>query len=102
MFKASAAREPRYTLYVYVNRIHSGCVVSEVLSIRVPRELKRALKELEGVFDWRREVIKFLEERVRYYRRLLLLQEFEKKLEMHPVLPRGAAVEAIRGDRDSR
>ncbi len=76
--------------------------MSEVLSIRVPRELKRALRELEGVFDWRREVVEFLEERVKYYKRLMLLRELDERLGGHPVLPRGAAVEAIRGDRDGR
>ena len=72
------------------------------MSIRVPRELKKALRELEDVFDWRREVVEFLEERVRYYRRLRVLREIDEKLAGHPVLPRGAAVEAVRVDRDSR
>ena len=76
--------------------------MSEVLSIRVPRELKKALRELEDVFDWRREIIEFLEERVRYYKRLKVLEELDERLAVHPVLPRGSAVEAVRSDRDSR
>ncbi len=75
--------------------------MSEVLSIRVPRELKRRMMALKGLVDWRREIIEFLEERVRYYERLLALREAEELLRGHPILPRGTAVRMVREDRDS-
>ncbi len=76
--------------------------MSEVLSIRVPRELKRRLEALKGEVDWRSEIIRFLEERVAYYERLRALRELEEALASHPELPRGTAARLVREDRDSR
>ncbi len=75
--------------------------MSEVLSIRVPRELKRRMEALKGRVDWRREIIKFLEERVKYYERLVALEEVEEVLRGHRSLPRGVAAAMVREDRDS-
>ena len=75
--------------------------MSEVLSIRVPRGLKRRMEALRGTVDWRSEIVKFLEERVRYYERLQALKEVEELLEGHPELPRGTAAASVREDRDS-
>ncbi|WP_167827812.1 CopG family transcriptional regulator [Pyrolobus fumarii] len=75
--------------------------MSEVLSIRVPRDLKKRMMALRDVVDWRREIIAFLEERVRYYERLVALREAEELLRGHPVLPRGMVVRMVREDRDS-
>ncbi len=51
--------------------------------------------------DWRREILEFLEERVKYYERLAALEEAARLLEKHPVLPRGLAAGMVRRDRDS-
>ncbi len=75
--------------------------MSEVLSIRVPRELKRRMEALRGRVDWRGEIVRFLEERVKYYERLVALEEITALLEKHPVLPRGVAAGMVRSDRDS-
>ena len=75
--------------------------MSAVLSIRIPRELKRKLEELSSMVDWRREIIEFLSERVKYYRRLRALQHVEQILQKHPELPRGTAARLVREDRDS-
>lgn len=75
--------------------------MSEVLSIRVPRGLKRRMEALRGTVDWRSEIIRFLEERVRYYERLQALREVEELLKGHPVVPRGTAAASVREDRDS-
>lgn len=74
--------------------------MSEVLSIRIPRRLKEEMEELRDIVDWRREILGFLEERVRYYRRLRALREAEEVLSRHPVLPRGAGWRSVREDRD--
>ena len=76
--------------------------MSEVLSIRIRRDLKRQMKELEGIVNWKEEITRFLEERVRYYRRLLALKRVHEILTRHPLLPRGSATESVREDRDSR
>ena len=75
--------------------------MSEVLSIRVPRSLKREIEKLKGVVNWREEIVGFLERRVRYYRRLMLVKQVHEILEHHPTLPEGSAARAVREDRDS-
>jgi len=75
--------------------------VSEVLSIRVPRELKRRLEALRDMVDWRSEIVKFLEERVEYYEKLKAIREIEELMKSHPELPRGLAAGSVREDRDS-
>ncbi|BES81746.1 hypothetical protein PABY_13130 [Pyrodictium abyssi] len=75
--------------------------VSEVLSIRVPRELKKRLEALKDTVDWRSEIVRFLEERVEYYERLKAIREIEEMMKNHPELPRGFAARSVREDRDS-
>lgn len=75
--------------------------MSTVLSIRVPRRLKEEMDRLRSLVDWREEIVRFLEERVKYYKRRLVLEEIRRELERHPLLPRGAAVRSVREDRDS-
>ena len=75
--------------------------MSEVLSIRIPRVLKKEIEELKKVVDWRKEIITFLEQRVKYYRKLVVLKQVSEILERHPTLPKGAAVHVVREDRDS-
>jgi len=75
--------------------------MSEVLSIRIPKELKKEIKELRDVVNWREEITMFLERRVRYYKKLETIRRAHKILEKHPELPRGSAVKTVRGDRDS-
>ena len=75
--------------------------MSEVLSIRIPRELKKRMEALRGIVDWKREIIEFLEQRVRHYEKIAALEEVRAMLEKHPVLPRGTAEAMVREDRDS-
>jgi len=75
--------------------------MSEVFSIRIPRELKRRLERLRGVVDWRSEVVSFLEGRVKYYERVLALRKINELISKHPEVPKGFATESVRGDRDS-
>lgn len=74
--------------------------MSEVLGIRIPRELKKAMEELKDV-DWRKEIVEFLWKRVEMYKRLKVLKEVRKVLETVPEAPRGVATSLVRGDRDS-
>ncbi|RLF13097.1 MAG: CopG family transcriptional regulator [Thermoprotei archaeon] len=75
--------------------------MSEVLSIRIPKRLKEELDELKGLIDVKSEVIRFLEERVKTYRRLKVLREIHEALEAHPRVPSGLAAKLVREDRDS-
>jgi len=75
--------------------------MSEVLSIRIPRKLKKELEELKDVIDWKKEIIEFLEARIRMYKRAKLLEEIHRVLEKHPTIPEGYATRSVREDRDS-
>jgi len=75
--------------------------VSTVLSIRIPKRLKEEMEELKDVADWRSEIIAFIEERVRTYKRLRALREIDEVLEELPETPRGLATKLVREDRDS-
>ncbi len=75
--------------------------MSVVLSIWIPRKLKEEVDKLKKYVDWRREITSFIEERVRYYRRCLVLDRIHRVLEKHPILPKGSGVRIVREDRDS-
>lgn len=75
--------------------------MSEVLSIRIPKELKRRMERLRNIVDWRREIIEFLEERIKYYERREVLMRLRNILQRHPELPSGIALRFVREDRDS-
>ncbi len=72
--------------------------MSEVLSIRIPKELKEKIEELRDFVDWRKEIVDFLWKRVEYYEKLRILKEIEKIMEAHPELPQGLAVRLIKDD----
>ncbi len=75
--------------------------MSAVLSIRIPRKLKEEMERLKEYVDWKKEITMFIEERVRYYKRRLILEKIHKELERHPTLPQGAGARSVREDRDS-
>jgi hypothetical protein len=56
---------------------------------------------VEGDLDWRKEIIAYLEQRVRYYRKLMVVERVNEILEHQPILSEGAAVRVVREDRDS-
>lgn len=70
------------------------------MSIRIPRELKIEMRELKDV-NWRDEIVKFLTERVEYYRRLKVIEEVRKIIEKIPGAEPGTAERYVREDRDS-
>jgi len=59
------------------------------------------MEELKDLVDWRSEVVAFIEERVRAYKRLKTLQRVDEVLEKLPETPKGLASRLVRGDRDS-
>lgn len=75
--------------------------MSTVLSIRIPKRLREEMEKLKDVTDWRSEIIAFIEEKVKAYKRLRALQEMDKILEELPETPRGLAAKLVREDRDS-
>jgi len=75
--------------------------MSVVFSIRIKKNLKREMDRLKNIVNWREEITKFIEERIRYYKKLQTIKEIHETLEKHPTLPRGSATKSVREDRDS-
>jgi len=78
-----------------------GLTMSTVYSFRIPRRLKEEMDRLRDVVDWRKEIVTFIEERVRMYKRQKALREVVEILKGLPETPKGTAVRLVREDRDS-
>jgi hypothetical protein len=75
--------------------------VSDVLSVRVPREIKRKMELLKDLVDWNEEIRKFLERRVDELYRRRVIKEARRVIEKLPEMPRGTVTAYVREDRDS-
>lgn len=71
----------------------------DVISVRVPRELKKMMKEMD--INWSEEIRKFIEKRIRKYRKLKALEEIDSMLSDIPETKAGTAKGYVRDDRDS-
>ena len=72
-----------------------------VISIRIPRELKKKMDSLRGVVDWSEEIRRFIERRVREIDQERVIGELEKLIQELPIAPKDYAARFVRGDRDS-
>jgi hypothetical protein len=75
--------------------------MSTVYSFRIPRRLKEEMDKLRDVVDWRKEIVAFIEERVKMYKRQKALREVVEILKGLPESPKGIAARLVREDRDS-
>ena len=71
----------------------------DVISVRVPRELKKMMKEIN--INWSEEIRKFIEKRIREHRKLRALEEIDSILSDIPEVKAGTAKSYVRDDRDS-
>ena len=71
----------------------------EVISFRIPKDLKKAMKEVE--INWSEEIRKFIEAKVREYKRKKALEEIDAMLADLPRVKRGTVRSYVREDRDS-
>ncbi len=71
--------------------------VNEVVSFRIPKELKKRMKEMN--INWSEEIRSFIEEKVREHRRKVKLKEIDEML--RDVRTRKSAARYVREDRDS-
>ncbi len=71
----------------------------DVISVRVPRELKKMMKEID--INWSEEIRKFIEKRIREYKRLKALEEIDTMLSDIPETKAGTAKGYVRDVRDS-
>lgn len=71
----------------------------EVISFRIPKELKERIRDVD--LNWSEEVRRFIEERMREYKRERALREIDALLKDVPSPERGTASRYVREDRDS-
>ena len=71
----------------------------EVVSFRIPHELKRKMKKVD--INWSEEIRKFIEAKVREYRKKKALEEIDIMLANLPKIEKGTARKYVREDRDS-
>lgn len=72
-----------------------------ILCICIPRELRDVMERYSEVVDWREEVLKFIEEKVKALEKLSTLKEVEKVLNELPPTPRGFSIKCLGEDRGS-
>jgi hypothetical protein len=75
--------------------------MSVVYGLRIPRWLKEEMDKLKSVVDWRREIVAFIEERIKTYKRQRALREIIEILKELPETPSGTGARLMREDRDS-
>ena len=75
--------------------------MSEVVSFKVPREVKLKMKKLEKYVNWSEELRKFLIKRVEELEREINFREVLEKLKNTGSVEEGFSVESVREDRDS-
>ena len=72
-----------------------------VVSVRVPKELKKKMDLLKPNINWSEEIRKFIEEKIREWGRLKVIEEVEDLIKTLPEVPRGTITSYVREDRDS-
>ncbi|MCS7128004.1 MAG: CopG family transcriptional regulator [Sulfolobales archaeon] len=75
--------------------------MSVVVSFRISRELKKKMDSLKTSVNWSEEIRKFIEEKVREYERLRVIEDVENLIKTLPEMPRGTVTLYVREDRDS-
>ena len=70
----------------------------EVISFRIPKDLKKAMKEIE--INWSDEIRRFIEAKIREYRRKRALEEIDTMLSTLPRVEKGTARNYVREDRE--
>lgn len=73
--------------------------MTEVLSIRIPRELKERMRRFRGV-NWSELIRRFIEEAVARYEAEEVIKKIEEDLKNIPELPPGTVARWLRIDRE--
>ena len=72
-----------------------------VVSVKVPKELKKRMDALRKYVDWNEELRRFIARRVEELEKEINMEEVMEMLKPLKSLPEGSAVKALREDRDS-
>jgi len=74
--------------------------VKQVVSLRVPKELKKRMKDID--INWSEEIREFIEAKVREYKKKKALEEIDGMLKNIKKIESGTAARYVREDRDRR
>lgn len=74
--------------------------VKQVVSLRVPRELKKRMKSID--INWSEEIREFIEARVREHKKKKAIEGIDEMLKNIKKVEMGTAAKYVREDRDSR
>ena len=71
----------------------------DVVSFRLPKEIKEEMKKID--IKWSEEIRKFIEMRIKKYKKEEAIRKIDNILKMLPETPKGMASRYVREDRDS-
>lgn len=71
----------------------------DVVSFRLPKEIKEEMKKID--IKWSEEIRKFIEMRIKKYKKEEAIRKIDNILKMLPETPKGTASRYVREDRDS-
>jgi hypothetical protein len=72
-----------------------------VVSVKVPEEVKKDMKEFKGKVNWSEEIRRFISKKIEENRRIENIEKADRLLRKSRKLPQGTAANLIREDRDS-
>jgi len=72
-----------------------------IVSVRVPKELKKKMDSLKRVINWSEEIRRFIEKKVIEIEQKKAIEELEEFIKKMPVISKGTAIQYVREDRDS-
>lgn len=75
--------------------------MADIVSVRVPHELKREMDRLKEDINWSQEIREFIKKRIEEYKKREVLEEVVEYIKSLPEAPKGTVQQLVREDRDS-
>jgi|WetSurMetagenome_2_1015567.scaffolds.fasta_scaffold1655324_1 hypothetical protein len=75
--------------------------MSEVISIRVPPDIKQEMDKLKTEINWNEEIKSFLRKKIEDRKKKITIERAIRIIETLPETPKGTSAKMVREDRDS-
>jgi len=75
--------------------------MNDVITVRLPPELKREITKLKDKINWSEEIRNFIRKKVEEYKKQEAIKEVVEYIEKLPDGPEGAIQKLVRENRDS-
>ncbi|MBO3753698.1 MAG: CopG family transcriptional regulator [Candidatus Brockarchaeota archaeon] len=75
--------------------------MSEIIAVKVSRELKKKMKTLKKEVNWPEEIRRFIEAKVREVEAKKTIERITREIENTEGVPKGFVVKLVREDRES-